>query len=95
MPFPRRLFDMVTEGAIADLDTLVAVMGEVQKIHVSEVFVKHCVETVRRTREHEKIELGASPRAGIALVQAARARCLHSWSTIRDSRGPLMLWLKM
>jgi MoxR-like ATPase len=29
---------------------------------------------VRRTREHEKIELGASPRAGIALVQAARAR---------------------
>ena len=71
---PKTAFDMVTEGAIADLDTLVAVMGEVQKIHVSEVFVKHCVETVRRTREHEKIELGASPRAGIALVQAARAR---------------------
>ena len=71
---PKTAFDMVTEGAVADLDTLVTVMVEVQKIHVSEVFVKHCVETVRRTREHEKIELGASPRAGIALVQAARAR---------------------
>ena len=71
---PQTAFDMVTGDAVADLDTLVQVMSEVQKVHVSEVFVKHCVEAVRRTRHHEKIELGASPRAGIALVQAARAR---------------------
>ncbi len=71
---PQTAFDMVTGDAVADMDTLVQVMSEVQKVHVSEVFVKHCVEAVRRTRHHEKIELGASPRAGIALVQAARAR---------------------
>lgn len=71
---PQTAFDMVQDEAVANLDSLVEVMGEVQKVHVSEVFVKHCVEAVRRTRHHEKIELGASPRAGIALVQAARAR---------------------
>jgi len=43
-------------------------------VHVSEVFIRHAVELVRRTRETREIEVGASPRAGIALVQAARAR---------------------
>jgi MoxR-like ATPase len=38
------------------------------------VFTKHCVELVRRTRRHQLIEIGGSPRAGIALSLAARAR---------------------
>jgi MoxR-like ATPase len=49
-------------------------MSAVQGVYVSDVFVKHCVELVRRTRRHPRVELGGSPRAGIALVQAARAR---------------------
>jgi MoxR-like ATPase len=36
--------------------------------------MKHCVEFVRLTREHPAIELGCSPRAGLSIVQAARAR---------------------
>jgi MoxR-like ATPase len=36
--------------------------------------MKHCVEFVRLTRTHSAIELGCSPRAGLAIVQAARAR---------------------
>ncbi len=33
---------------------------------------------VRRTREHPALEVGCSPRAGLSLVQAARARAfLH------------------
>jgi MoxR-like ATPase len=46
----------------------------VQKVHVSDVFTKHCVELVRRTRRHASVEVGGSPRAGIALTLAARAR---------------------
>jgi hypothetical protein len=49
-------------------------METVQAVHVSEVFMKHCVEFVRLTRKHPAIELGCSPRAGLAIVQAARAR---------------------
>jgi MoxR-like ATPase len=34
------------------------------------------VEIVNRTRKHPKLELGCSPRAGISLVKASRARAL-------------------
>ena len=33
-------------------------------------------EVVNRTRRHPSLDLGASPRAGIALVKAGRARAL-------------------
>ena len=38
--------------------------------------MEHVVELVERTRHHPRIELGCSPRAGIALVKASRARAL-------------------
>jgi MoxR-like ATPase len=62
------------EGPVASLEDLVDVMEAVQKVFVSEVFTKHCVELVRRTRRHKAIDVGGSPRAGIALTLAARAR---------------------
>ena len=49
-------------------------MAAVQEVHVSDVFQKHTVEVVRRTRRHPSIEIGGSPRAGLAMIQAARAR---------------------
>jgi len=57
-----------------DLEETVEVMEEVQKVHVSDICRKHAIELVRRTREHEALEFGCSPRAQMALVQAARAR---------------------
>ena len=71
---PRSAFDMISDEIIADLGDLIGAMETVQNIHVSDVFTKHCVELIRKTRNHELIELGASPRAGLALVQASRAR---------------------
>jgi MoxR-like ATPase len=73
---PQTAFDRISNESVATLEDLVEAMDEVQQIYVSPVFVEHCVELVRRTREHRFIELGASPRAGIALVTAARARAL-------------------
>ncbi len=46
------------------------------QIYVSETFTDHVVEIVTRTRNHPCIELGASPRAGIALIKGSRARAL-------------------
>ena len=34
------------------------------------------VELVNRSRRHPAVELGCSPRAGIALIKASRARAL-------------------
>ncbi len=71
---PKSAFDLVNEPPVATIDDLVDAMQAVQKVFVSEVFTKHCVELVRRTRRHRLIEIGGSPRAGIALTLAARAR---------------------
>jgi MoxR-like ATPase len=71
---PKTSFDLLNQPPVATVNDLVDGMAKVQQVHVSEVFIKHCVELVRRTRHNPHLDLGASPRAGIAMVQAARAR---------------------
>ena len=71
---PKSAFDMIADEPVCGLPELVAAMEAVQQVHVSDVFMKHCVELVRLTREHPAVELGCSPRAALSLVQAARAR---------------------
>jgi MoxR-like ATPase len=75
---PQSSFDLLNEPPVAGIEQLVEAMAAVQAVHVSEVFTKHAVELVRRTRRNKLIEIGGSPRAGIALVLASRARAyLH------------------
>jgi MoxR-like ATPase len=71
---PQSSFDLLTQPPVATVEELVAAMDAVQKIYVSDVFTKHCVELVRRTRRHKSVDVGGSPRAGIALTLASRAR---------------------
>ena len=71
---PKTAFEAIDPEPVATVEQLVDSMSKVQEVYVSEVFVKHCVELVRRTRTTPHLDLGSSPRAGIALVQAARAR---------------------
>ncbi len=71
---PKSAFDMIGNEPVCDASDLIGAMEQVQKVHVSEVFLKHCVEFIRLTREHPAIELGCSPRASLSIIQAARAR---------------------
>jgi len=71
---PRTAFDLLEKKPVATGADLVGMMAAVQEVHVSDVFQKHTVEVVRRTRRHPSIEIGGSPRAGLAMIQAARAR---------------------
>jgi MoxR-like ATPase len=71
---PNTAFDLIEREPVVTVDDLTNAMTAVQEVYVSEVFVDHCVELVRRTRVCPHVELGASPRAGISLVQASRAR---------------------
>jgi len=73
---PRSAFDMIDDDSVASVEDLVVAMEAVQAVHVSEVFVKHCVDLVRRTRESKLLDFGCSPRAGLALINAARARAV-------------------
>ena len=71
---PKNAFDVLEGGTSSGVEDLSAAMRAVLGVHVSEVFLAHTVELVRRTRSCPDFEFGASPRAGIALTQAARAR---------------------
>jgi MoxR-like ATPase len=46
----------------------------VRSVHTSEALVRYVVALLSATREHPLVEVGASPRAGLLLISAARAR---------------------
>lgn len=71
---PRTAFDMIVEEPCATIADLTRAMEEVQRVHVSDVIVKHCVQLATRTRSSRLLDFGCSPRAGMALANAARAR---------------------
>ena len=75
---PKTAFDMLDREPCCHIADLTEAMSAVQDIHVSDIFIKHCVELVRRTREHPDIEISGSPRTGMAFVQASRARAFVS-----------------
>lgn len=75
----RTEFDVMSHDPVGGPADLVRVMERVQEVHVSGTFQKHVIELIHRTRHHPSLELGCSPRGGISLSKAARARAfLHS-----------------
>ncbi|HZG57146.1 MoxR family ATPase [Paenibacillus sp.] len=58
----------VTDGA-----RLLDIQNRVKTIHVEDGVGHYAVDIVRRTREHRQLMLGASPRATLALLSAAKA----------------------
>ena len=45
-------------------------------IYVDQAIVNYITQSVRATRQHPKIAVGASPRGGLALLKAARSPAL-------------------
>ncbi len=72
----RTEFDVIDDEPVGSSEQLVVAMEAIDEVHVSETFLEHVVALVNRTRNHPAIELGGSPRAGIALIKSSRARAL-------------------
>ena len=72
----RTEFDVVNQSPVGSSEDLVQAMEAVHRVYVSETFVEHVVNLVASSRRHPAVELGCSPRAGIALIKASRARAL-------------------
>jgi MoxR-like ATPase len=64
--------DLSALGAVSSPYEVVAMQQHARSIRVDDAVVAYIVELVRRTRDDKAIELGASPRASIALVKAAQ-----------------------
>lgn len=58
---------------VVSADELRAMIAEARAVHVSDAVERYCVDIARATREDTAIRLGASPRATLQLVRAAKA----------------------
>ncbi len=60
--------------AVVDRDDLVAAIAAARNVYVEESVGEYVVTILRHTRESPLLALGASPRAGIALLRMSKAR---------------------
>ena len=76
----QRRLDRATEqaelGQVTDSGELTAMRLSLEQVEVSPDLLEYVVAIIRTTREHSQIQVGASPRGGLALVQLARAEAL-------------------
>jgi MoxR-like ATPase len=61
---------------VASAADLLAAQDAARRVHASDALRGYVVSLLARTREDPRIELGASPRAGLMLLRAAKARAL-------------------
>jgi len=68
-------------------DAVAAMKKELREVRVHDDIMSYAVEIARNTRKSRYLTLGASPRAAIALVRAARSRAYlegRSFATPED-----------
>ncbi len=61
---------------VLDLETLARIREVAKKIRVEEIVRRYVTQIVRATRSRLQITLGASPRGGVMLMCAAKARAM-------------------
>jgi MoxR-like ATPase len=62
-----------TVSPVTTLDELQILLNNVRTVHIGVAVENYLLDLVRGTRNHESIEVGASPRAALALARAAQA----------------------
>jgi MoxR-like ATPase len=62
--------------AVADRAEVVDAVEAAHAVHASRALRDYVVALIRHTRADSRVELGASPRAGLMLLRAAKARAL-------------------
>jgi MoxR-like ATPase len=63
-------------GAVMDPAGLLAAQAQVMKVHASDALLDYLQALIAATRSGQWFTEGLSPRAGIAILRAARARAL-------------------
>ena len=78
----RMLSEQTSEPPLDNLESvsstaeIVAAIDDAKRVYVEESVNRYVVALLRHTRNDERLYLGASPRAGIALLRVAKARAL-------------------
>jgi len=76
----QRRLDRRAENAVlqqvTDAREVLAMRAALEDVEVSADLIDYVVALVRATREHRQIQVGASPRGGLAIIQLARGQAL-------------------
>jgi MoxR-like ATPase len=62
--------------AVVSAEDVLRAQETIRGVYVAPAVKRYIVEIVRRTREHDDLYLGASPRGSLALYRAAQARAV-------------------
>lgn len=73
---PRHHAGVQTPQAVFPLEEIRRLRGQAALVTVEEKVLAYIAQLIRKTRDMPSIHLGASPRAGIALMMASRAWAL-------------------
>ncbi|MEC0230537.1 AAA family ATPase [Paenibacillus alba] len=68
-----KLHPMESLQAVMDTSQVLAMQEQVRRVHLDEAVADYLVAIARKTREHQAVFLGASPRATLSLVLAAKS----------------------
>ncbi|OPH58650.1 magnesium chelatase [Paenibacillus ferrarius] len=68
-----KLHPMESLQAVMDTSQVLAMQEQVRRVHLDEAVADYLVTIARKTREHQAVFLGASPRATLSLVLAAKS----------------------
>jgi MoxR-like ATPase len=70
---------------LMSVEQVLAARQAVRSVTVAEPLVDYLLALIQRSRQHPDLTLGASPRAGVAWLQASKA---HAWLSGRDFVTP-------
>ncbi len=71
--------ELVKLSQVIDVGELLAMRDSLELVEVSPDLLDYAVALVRATRDHPQIQVGASPRGSLSLVQLARGEALMHW----------------
>ncbi|WP_255150775.1 AAA family ATPase [Halorarius halobius] len=74
--YTTRVDEAIPVEQVLSAEELLAAQRLVREVPIADDIEEHAVDLVRATREADRIDFGASPRASMALVVTAKARAL-------------------
>lgn len=92
----QRVDPLDAVAPVVSLSEIRDLIGLAREVHIGDAVLDYVLAVVRATREHAEVQLGASPRATLALSRAARSRALFDGrefaipDDVRAMAGPVL-----
>lgn len=74
----ERQTDEITLDQVSSAEELINIRQEIESVHISQEIERYIINIVDKTRSHNQIAIGASPRASLALLKLTR-----SWAALQ------------